>query len=150
MSGDGSQFATVASGLCQAHMPVPWALGQLPHGDLFQVLRAGLDRASFPSGSGFPEAAGKPAAVFTVVSLGPSGIQGCPQFWVILLMAPFLLLGPTGAGCSLQCPVGGAGLHCASQLHREEISIHPHPPQHFPVHRTQFRAVPPRCGLRAP
>lgn len=110
----------------------------------------GRSEQSLPSGPGFPEAAGKPVAVFTVVSLGPSGIQGCPQFWMILLMACFLLLGPSGAGCSLQCTVGEAGLPFASQLGREVILIHLHPPQHFLVHRALFRVAPLRCSLQAP
>lgn len=38
-------------------MPVPWAPGQLLQGDSFQEGRFGQ---SLPSGSGFPEAAGKP------------------------------------------------------------------------------------------
>lgn len=42
-------------------------------------------------------------------------------------MAFFLLLGPSGAGCALQCTVGEAGLHCASQLDREVI-FDPPPP----------------------
>lgn len=127
------------------------ALGQSLHRDLFQVLEGKFGQ-SLPSGLDFPEAAGKPVTVFTVVSLGPSGIQGCLQFsWMILLVASFLLLGLSEAGCSLQCTVGEAGLHCASQLGREVILIHLHPPpQHFLLHTTLFRVAPLRCSLRPP
>lgn len=87
-----------------------------------------------------------------MVSLGLSGIQGCPQFsWMTSLMAFFLLLGPSGVGCALQCTVGEAGLHCASQLGRELILIHLHPPlQHFLLLRALFRIAPLQCSLQTP
>lgn len=124
---------------------MPCAPGQLLHGDLFQVLRAGLDRASLQGLDSPRLPKSQLLSMFTVVSLGPSGIQRCPQFWMILLMASFLLLGLSGAGCSLQCTVGEAGLHCASQLGREAILIHLHPPpQYFLL---LLRVAPLRCSL---
>lgn len=64
-------------------------------------------------------------------------------------MAFFLLLGPSGAGCALQGTVGEAGLHCASQLGREVILIHLHPPpQHFLLLRALFRIAPLGCSLQ--
>lgn len=127
----GTHACALGSGTVAARRLVPGAEGRFGQ--------------SLPSGSGFPEAAEKPVAVFTVVSLGPCGIQGCPQFWMILLMASFLLLGLSGAGCSLQCAVGEAGLHCASQLGREAILIHLHPPpQYFLL---LLRVAPLRCSL---
>lgn len=135
----------VAAGLCQAHA---CALGSRTDAARCLVPGAkGRFGQSSPSGSGVPDAAGKP-----VVSLGLFGIQGCPQFsWMTSSMAFFLLLGPSGAGCALQCTVGEAGLHCASQLGREVILIHLHPPpQHFLLLRTLFRIAPLRCSLQTP